>query len=288
MEHVGFIGLGNMGGRICGAIAKKEYPLTVYDIRDCAMEPFKGRATLAKDAAQVIEESDIVMMSLPSTKEVEPTVEVFLQHNIQGKIIVDLSTSYPISTRKLFEKVKEKGGQFCDIPVSGLPSDADEAKLLALFGGEECTYEALKPLVACFASRFANLGATGNGHIAKLIFNFIGLSYVNIYALAFPLTQKLGLDNMQLLELLKGTGMDCGTFRFYTPKMVAQTYDMAFALELAHKDLTYVKNLFEEYQVPAFALDGTLAMLRTGIRDGNGKKDYSACMQTMLDFFADK
>jgi 3-hydroxyisobutyrate dehydrogenase-like beta-hydroxyacid dehydrogenase len=92
----------------------------------------------------------------------------------------------------------------------------------------------------------------------------------------------------QLFDLLTTTGMGCGTMKFYVPKMIDRTYDMAFALELAHKDLTYCRNLFEKFQVPAFALDGELAMLRTAIRDGKGKLDYSASIGTMFEFFEGK
>jgi 3-hydroxyisobutyrate dehydrogenase-like beta-hydroxyacid dehydrogenase len=292
MEKIGFIGLGNMGKRIAMAIANKSYPLTVFDVNPRALKEFtanaKGGVSAAADAAEILEKSDIVFLSLPSSKIVEPIIESFIRKGVKGKIIVDTSTSYPLSTRNLHKKVKEAGGDLVDLPISGVPADADSGKLLALFGGDAPLFEKLRPVAECFANRYANLGPSGSGHVTKLIFNFIALSYVNIYAMAFPLTEKMGLDNQQLYELLKTTGMSCGTFNFYAPKMIGKTYDMAFALELAHKDLSYVKNMFEEFQVPAYALDGTLNLLRTSIRDGRGKEDYSACIATMFEFFAKK
>jgi 3-hydroxyisobutyrate dehydrogenase-like beta-hydroxyacid dehydrogenase len=288
MQKIGFIGLGNMGKRIAMAIVNKGWPMMVYDADPAAMESFASKTKTAKNTLEVLENSEIVFLSLPSTKIVEPIIESFIKAGVKDKIIVDTSTSYPLSTRVLYKKVKEAGGALVDSPISGLPSDADSGKLLALFGGDSEYLEKLKPVVSCFADRFPNLGGSGCGHITKLIFNFIALSYVNIYAMAFPLTEKLGLDNHQLHELLKTTGMGCGTMNFYVPKMIDKTYDMAFALELAHKDLSYVKSMFEEYQVPAYALDGTLNLLRTSIRDGKGKEDYSACIATMFEFFAKK
>jgi len=288
MHTIGFIGLGNMGGPVARAIAARGYAMRVYDVCPETLQGFSSVAAIASSAVDALNGSDILFLSLPSTKVVEPIVRALLKADIQGKIIVDTSTSYPLSTRALYEEVKEAGGRFADVPLSGVPQQAVEGKLLALFGGDDDVYETLKPVVSSFAGRFAKLGGPGSGHITKLIFNFIALSYVNIYATAFPLTEKMGLDNQQLYELLKGTGMGCGTMDFYVPKMIGKTYDMAFALGLAHKDLSYVKGMFEEYQVPPFALDGVLELLRIGIRDGLAQEDYSACIKTMYGFFEGK
>ena len=288
MQNIGFIGLGNMGGRVASAIASKGYPLYVFDLSGDATKVFKEKANISSSVLQVLEKSEIVFLSLPSSKQVMEVINVFLEAEVNGKIIVDTSTSYPITTKELYKKLLLKGCRFVDMPLSGAPADADKGSLLALFGGDEELFEQLKPVVACFANRYVRLGESGSGHVAKLIFNFIALSYVNTYAMAFPLAEKMGLDSQQIFELLRTTSMACGVLDFYAPKMFNKTYDMAFALELAHKDLTYVKKMFEEYQVPAFALDGTLDLLRTAIRDGKGKDDYSACISTMFEYFANK
>ena len=117
--------------------------------------------------------------------------------------------------------------------------------------------------------------------LTKLSINFLGLSYVGLYAQLFPLTEKMGIDNQVLQKLIGNSGTNCGVFQFYSGKMINRTYDMAFSLENAHKDLSYVKELYENYQVPAFMLDGLLDMLRAGIRDGDGPRDYSASIDTM-------
>lgn len=287
METIGFIGLGNMGGKVCRAIAKK-YKVTAYDVNPKTAEQMKDNCTLAASVEEVLEKSDVVFLSLPSSTIVEPIIRGFVEKGVAGKIIVDTSTSYPVTTRRLATLVEKANGALVDLPLSGVPANAAEGKLLALFGGKEALFEQLKPIVACFANRYANLGGSGCGHTAKLIFNYVALSYVSIYATGFALTEKMGLDNEQLFGLLQTTGMHCGTMDFYVPKMINRTYDMAFALELAHKDLTYCKNMFEEFQVPAFSLEGTLTLLRTAIRDGKGKADYSRCIETMYEFFGEK
>lgn len=288
MEKLGFIGLGNMGGAICHALVEKGNAVTVFDLSEKALESFRGKAAIAGDAIEVLDNSDIVFLSLPASKQVVPILESYLDHGVMGKTVVDTSTSYPETTREFYARFKEAGGVLVDLAISGAPADAARAGLMALFGGDPEQHERLAPIVACFADRYPNLGGSGNGHTAKILFNFVAMTYVNIYAMAFPLADKMGLDMHQLFELLMTTGMGCGTMNFYVPKMIDRTYDMAFALELAHKDLTYCRNLFEKFQVPAFALDGELAMLRTAIRDGKGKMDCSACIGTMFEYFEGK
>ena len=288
MEKIGFIGLGNMGGAICHALVDKGNSVTVFDLSEKALAGFQGKAAIAKDAIDVLDNSDIVFLSLPASKHVIPILESYLAHGVEGKTVVDTSTSYPETTREFYERFKAAGGNLVDLAISGSPADAPKGALLALFGGDPEQHERLAPIVGCFANRYPNLGGSGNGHTAKILFNFVAMTYVNIYAMAFPLADKMGLDMHQLFDLLMTTGMGCGIMNFYVPKMIDRTYDMAFALELAHKDLTYCRNLFEKYQVPAFALDGELAMLRTAIRDGKGKMDYSACIGTMFEYFEGK
>lgn len=285
MKRIGIIGLGNMGGNIAFIIAKKGYSLTVFDMNTVTMEKYCRISKIANDAIEVLNDSDIIILSLPSSKIVEPIILSFIDVGIKDKIIIDASTSSPISTQRLFQLAKKAGGHLVDLPLSGSPADALDSKLLALFGGEIELYEELRPLVSCFSDRYAYLGESGCGHVAKLIFNYIAMSYVNVYAMAFPLAEKMSLDSNQLYELLKTTGMSCNTLNFYAPKMIKRTYDMAFAIELAHKDLTYVKNMIEEYKVPAFALDGVLDLLKIAIKEGRGKKDCSESAAVMYEFF---
>lgn len=288
MEKIGFIGLGKMGSGICDALLKNGYEGTVYDINSGATEKFKGKARIACNLAEVLQNSDYIFISLPSSKQIEPIIAEFLEVGVEGKTIIDLSTSYPISTQQMYEKVKAKGGVFIDAPLSGSPADAEKGTLCVLFGGDKDQFGKLETMMKSFCNRYYYLGKSGSGVVAKLMMNLISLSYVAAYAHVFPLTEKMGLDNNLLYEIISGSAMNCGMFKFYAPKMISKTYDMAFALELALKDLTYCKRLFEEYEVPAFGLDGTLDLLRIGIKDGRGKNDYSECEAIIQDFFKAK
>jgi len=285
MHPIGFIGLGSMGGEIAKAIAGKGYELTAFDSASEACEQLEPVAAIAESADDVFQRCEIIFLSLPSSLIVEPMVENFILSGVEGKTIVDTSTSDPLSTKRLYKKIRAEGGQYADLTISGMPGQAPAGKLMGMFGGDRDVYEQLAPIVACFADRYEYMGESGCGNVTKLIFNFIALSYVNLYAMAFSLSDKEGLDNHQILRILQTTGMHCGIMDFYVPKMIDKTYDMAFKLKLAYKDLALVKGMFDEYKVPAYALNGIMDYLRTSMRDGKGEMDYSASIATMFEFF---
>lgn len=288
MKKIGFIGLGNMGGRLCDAIIRGGFDVTVYDLREEVRASYADRATVADSSDELLAACDTLCLSLPSSREIEPLVKGWIEKGVAGKAIVDFSTSHPMSTKALYAEVKAAGGTLADVPVVGTPAAAEKGTLAVPFGGDKELFEEIRPLVSCFGDKYEYMGPSGCGDLTKLSINFLGLSYVGLYAQLFPLTEKMGIDNQVLQKLIGNSGTNCGVFQFYSGKMINRTYDMAFSLENAHKDLSYVKELYESYQVPAFMLDGLLDMLRAGIRDGDGPRDYSASIDTMTRYLEKK
>ena len=288
MQKIGFIGLGNMGGRLCDAIIRGGFDVSVFDLREDVRASYESRATVSPSADALLDSCDTICLSLPSSKEIEPLVSAWVEKDLSGKTIVDFSTSHPMSTKALYAKVIAAGGRYADVPVVGTPAGAEKGTLVVPFGGDRDVFEEIRPLVSCFGDKYEYMGPSGCGDLTKLSINFLGLSYVGLYAMLFPMTEKMGIDNQILQKLISNSGTNCGVFQFYSSKMINRTYDMAFSLENAHKDLSYVKEMYESFQVPAFMLDGLLDMLRAGIRDGDGPRDYSASIDTMTRYLADK
>ena len=89
-----------------------------------AMEYFRGKAELASNPADLFERSEAVLLSLPSSVQVEAMCDTFLSCGVKDKIVIDLSTSYPLSTKKLHEAFKKHGGILLDAPLMGNPDMA--------------------------------------------------------------------------------------------------------------------------------------------------------------------
>jgi 3-hydroxyisobutyrate dehydrogenase-like beta-hydroxyacid dehydrogenase len=224
----------------------------------------------------VLQSGDVVFLSLPGSAQVEETVERFLKCGVAGKTIIDLSTSYPLSSKKLYDRVKAAGGRFADASLTGTPVHAKEGNLIVTMGGDEETYRQYEPMMKCFASRGVyHIGGPGAGNVAKLANNYLSIMYVALYAEIFPLAEKLGFDIEKLFEIIGQSGVNCNMYQSNAAKIVRKTYDPSFALDLALKDLSYVKRMFEELQVPSFVLDGGLTLLQLGHQKGYGGRDLS-------------
>src|SRR5690606_36316465 len=111
---LGFIGLGRMGGNVCKQLIAQGYSLTVFDISEANMADFARSAKLASERKQIIEESELVFLSLPGSVQVEECIDEFISCGVEGKTIIDLSTSYPLSSQQLYKKVTQAGGKSAD------------------------------------------------------------------------------------------------------------------------------------------------------------------------------
>ncbi|MEF3308597.1 NAD(P)-dependent oxidoreductase [Paenibacillus sp. GYB004] len=284
MKTIGFIGLGRMGSGICRQLIEGGYTLTVFDINESNSSAFADKAAVASTVEEVLDASSLVFLSLPGSPQVEAIVEQYIAHGVEGKTIVDLSTSYPLSSSKLHAQVKAAGGRFADASLTGTPMHAEQGSLIVTFGGDEDTFAECKPVIDTFASRGVHyVGGPGAGNIAKLANNYLSIMYIALYSEIFPLAEKLGFDTAKLFEIIGNSGVNCPMYQSNAAKIVNKTYDPSFALDLALKDLSYVKKLFDEHQFPSFVLDGGLNLLRIGHQQGYGANDCSEMARVVRD-----
>ena len=164
----------------------------------------------------------------------------------------------------------------------GNPDMAAAGTISVTVGGDEADFQAARPIFEVFTSRADYIGEAGSGHLVKLALNFTGLMYAVTYSQMFPLMEKLGLDTQKLFDIICEQKTNCGVFQFYGQKVKDRRMDFALAFGL--KDLGYVKRLYEDLNCPAFALDGALDLLRTGLKDGRGGHDFSEAAAVMRDY----
>lgn len=284
MKKVGFIGLGNIGKGICSNLIKQGNELAVFDLSTEAMHRFEGKAYLASDAVDVLKHSDYIFLSLPRTEIVEATIQSFIQEGIAGKTIIDTSTSYPMSTKKLYAAVKAAGGVLIDAPLMSGPDEAAAGTLDIVVGGDEEAFRDVEDLFQAYCQSYKLVGPIGTGHLLKLAINFCSLTEALIFAQMFPVMEKAGIPPKQLFDVFEESGLRNWTSNFYTKKYVAREYKLDFALALGTKDLSYMKKIYEEFNVPAFVLDGALEFCRVSLADqkpGEAPIDMSYPCETM-------
>lgn len=284
MKQIGFVGVGKMGRGMCENLIKAGHALSVYDTCPENMAYFEGKATLARDAQEVFAASEIIFLSLPNSAVIEHVTEGFLKAGVQGKTVIDVSTSYPESTVRLYEQFKEAGGVFMDAPLLGGPDDTMAGNAPCIISGDEEEVERVRPIIAAYADPIDYFGKVGSAHTVKLAMNFTGLMYAALSAQMFPLMEKMGIDTKNLFDIMNKGPFGNWVFDFYGKKFVNKDYHMDFALELALKDMTYVKRLYDKFNVPAFLLDGGLDLMRAAVKDGRGPHDTSEIAATMYEY----
>lgn len=283
-RRIGFIGVGNMGKGICHNVILAGHEVSVFDVdKECA-ERFRGQAHICGTLEEVCTGSNVLFLSLPNSDTVEKVMDTVFSLGVKGKLVIDLSTSNPVSTRKLYGRMKALGGDFVDSPLIAGPQDAWDKTLTAVVAGDKEVIGSYDDLFLSYRRSYDYVGDSGNGHLVKLAQNWAGLLQAALYAQLYPVMNRYGLEPEKLYDILNTEFFDNWFFQFYSKKYVNKTYSLDFSLDLGLKDLMYMKKLCDEIGVPGFMLDGAIDLCRIALkekRDKNEVKDMSSIADTM-------
>ncbi|HEY7220462.1 MAG TPA: NAD(P)-dependent oxidoreductase [Candidatus Binatia bacterium] len=196
-EHVGFIGLGNMGGAIALRLLRAGYPMTVLDLDDEKITRLANAgAGVAATPKEVAEKSTIVLASLQpnDVEKVACGENGIAASNKLGLVFVDLSSTAPELAIKLSDALRARGIEMVDAPLSGADIGATNGKLTIFVGGSYAAYQRALPVLQQVGSMVTYLGKNGNGQIGKRINQVMqALSELAIYE-GLLLAKKSGLD----------------------------------------------------------------------------------------------
>ncbi len=272
---VGCIGLGRMGSGLCESLLRAGHELTVYDVRPAAKQCFAGRATLVGDVAGTARTSQALVLSLPDAPAVEQVVQQLLDLPMEGKVVIDTSTSLPGTTANLNKKMAGIGAQFLDAPLAGTPEAARQGALVVYVGGTLEATEAARPVLDSFAAQVQYMGRPGSGNVAKLVNNYLAIQYAALYCEIFPLARAAGADVQALFEAIGQTGVACVPYRLYGEKIAAQKYPLSFSVDLAYKDICYAAGMAPNGVCGLPLMQAGLARLAEARAAGLGEADLS-------------
>ena len=283
--RVAFVGLGIMGRPMATNLAKAGHEVTVWN-RTPGKE-VEGARTAASPA-EAAQSAEVVWMCVSDTHAVESVlfgpqgVEESLS---EGMIVVDSSTIAPTATLRFAERVRPRGVQYVDAPVTGSKVGAENGTLIFIVGGEESAVEKLKPLFAAMGKKIFRMGETGKGHAAKLAMNLqIALIYEG-FAEGLTLATKLGVDVEALMPLLNASMVHSGVVEYKAPFVLKRDFTANFPLRLMHKDVRLALSAAKEARIKLPALETVEEVYEMAIEDGHGDLDYAATL-TLLEKWA--
>jgi 3-hydroxyisobutyrate dehydrogenase len=281
--HIGFIGLGNMGGPMALNLIKAGHRLIVHDVRREAAAPhLQAGAKWTDSPAAVARESELILTSLPGPREVEAVAlgaNGIVHGAMAGTIYADLSTGSPTVMRKLHAAFKDRGVHVLDAPVSGGVWGAQRGTLQVMVGGDEAIFNEVKDVLKGVGDKVGYMGAIGSGTIAKLVHNMISIAARSLVAEGFTLGVKAGVKPEALLEAIRGASFGQGLMLSQMIPNVIFTgnFDtVRFALKLARKDIGLATELAREYDVPMPMATVAEQIMIEALARGWGDKDSTA------------
>jgi hypothetical protein len=279
-KKIGFIGVGLMGHGMAKNLVEKAFPTTVLGHKNRApVEDLLQRgAKEAKDVAELVRASDIVMLCVTGSPQVEDLVyrkSGILESVVAGQIVVDTSTSQPGSTLKIATDLKNKGVGFADAPLARTPVEAEQGRLNTMVGADSPTFRAIEPALKAFCENIFHVGEVGAGHKIKLINNCAAIGQMALIAEALTACAKVGVDPKKYFALVSSGAANSGIFQMMAGRAVEGDFaGMKFGLANALKDVRYFNQMAMEFGIGGAMSVATLQTLTNAVNLGFGTPDH--------------
>ena len=251
---IGFIGLGNVGGKLAGSLLRNGFDLTVRDLNEQTVRTFiKKGAKLGESPKQMVESSDLVITCLPSpavSAAVMEDQDGILAGMSAGKIWAEMSTTDEAEVIRLGEKVLNLDGEPMDCPVSGGCHRAATGNISIFAGGERSTFEKMLPVLKVLGRRILHTGKLGSASVLKVLTNY--LATANLVSLCEALTtaKKAGMDLNTTYEAIRISSGNSFVHETESQVILNGSRDINFTMDLVIKDVSLFQAIAEREGVP--------------------------------------
>ena len=251
---IGFIGLGNVGGKLASSLLRNNFDLTVRDLDERLTKPLKDLgAKVAKSAKELAEQTDLIITSLPSPEvsaEVMEASDGIINGLSENKIWLEMSTTDENEVKRLGEKVIAKKSIPMDGPVSGGCHRAATGNIAIFVGGERKAFEKILPALTVMGRKVLHTGELGSASVLKVITNYLASVHLVALGEAWTIAKKSNLD---LEKTYKGIAISSGnSFVHETESQVILngSYNINFTMDLVLKDTGLFDNLAKKLNAP--------------------------------------
>ncbi len=238
---IGFIGLGNAGGKLAGSLLRNGYDLTVRDLNEEFVSDFVSRgAKSAHSPKEMAELCDVIITCLPSPKACSQVMEAddgVLAGISRGKIWLEMSTTDEAEIRRIGVLVEDTGALPVDCPVSGGCHRADTGNISIFAGCSRETFELALPILTTMGRRILHTGELGSASILKVMTNY--LATVNLSSIAEALTtmKLIGMDMNVTYEAIKASSGNSFVHETESQVILNGSRDISFTMDLVSKDV---------------------------------------------------
>ena len=251
---IGFIGLGNVGGKLANNLLKNGYKLVVRDLDPKQSKIFRKKgAIIAVSPKELAKKCDVIITCLPSPKickKVMTSKDGVLRGLSKNKVWLEMSTTDQFEVKKIGLMVKKKGAYALDVPVSGGCHRAATGNISIFAGGNRKVFKKILPILKCMGRKILYTGELGTASILKIITNYLASVHLAALGEAWTIAKKSKLD---LKNTYKGIAASSGnSFVHETESQVILngSYNINFTMDLVKKDMKLFNDLSKKLKTP--------------------------------------
>ncbi len=271
----GYIGLGNLGGHIAMSLIRKGFDVVVHDIdRGLGERHIAAGAKWADSPAALASMVDHVFTCLPSPVVSENVLTQILSTAKPGSTWIENSTNGRDEMQRLSAMAEAKGVRVLEAPVTGGVHLAARGEITVLVGGEKALFDMHEPALKAIGNKIFHMGPIGSAAVIKVITNMLAFIHLVADAEALMLAKRGGLDLGQAWAAITASSGTSFVHETEGQLILNGSYDIAFSMDLALKDLGFAMNFGKEFGVP---LDLTSMTNQTFIK---GKAMYGGAAQS--------
>ncbi|MGF6289177.1 2-hydroxy-3-oxopropionate reductase [Paraburkholderia youngii] len=284
MKKAGFIGLGIMGKPMAANLLKNGVSLAAFTRSGVPAELTQAGAVACDNPAAVAANADVIFVMVPDTPDVERVLfgENGLASALRaGQTVVDMSSISPMATREFAARVRETGADYLDAPVSGGEVGAKAGSLTIMVGGDQATFDSVKPMFDMMGKNVTLIGAVGAGQVCKVANQVIVAATIEAVGEALLLASKAGVDPARVREALMGGFASSRILEVHGERMTRRTFDPGFRIELHQKDLNLALSTAQALGVSLPNTATCQALFNACVAHGGKAWDHSAMVRAL-------
>jgi 3-hydroxyisobutyrate dehydrogenase-like beta-hydroxyacid dehydrogenase len=285
MKSLGFVGLGVMGGNMASRLLENGHTVTGYNrTRSKAQWLIDRGMRFAESPKAVAEASDVIFTMVSNSSalaDVTNGPDGILAGLAPGKFLVDMSTISPEASRALAAKVREKGADMVDAPVSGSVITLQQGKLAVMVGGRKETFERLKPLLLDIGPKVTHVGENGLALSMKIAVNLSLAVQMLAFSEGVLLAEKSGISREVAVDVLTNSAIASPMVQYRGPFVIRQPEEAWFNVNMMQKDLQLAMELGRKLDVPVPTTAVTNEFLTAARGMGWEKLDFAVIFDVL-------
>ncbi len=285
MANLGFVGLGAMGGRITKRLLDAGHTVTGYNrTKSKAQWLLDLGMRWGETPRAVAEAADVIFTMVTNTGALHEVVD---GHNgilaglQKGKIYIDMSTISPAASKRLAERVAEKGAQMLDSPVSGSVITLEQGNLSLMVGGDKATFEQVKPILLDIGPKVNYVGANGQAVLMKVAINLNLQVQMLAFCEALLLAEKGGIPRETAMEVMLNSVIASPSLKYRTPFILEMPDEAWFNVNMMQKDMLLALEMGRELNVPLPTVATSNEYLTAARAMGLAEQDFAVVYKVL-------